>query len=129
MFISLEGIDGSGKTTQLGLLAKWLSAAGRPVVITEWNSSALVKAYRAIGEFDPNRPLKPWLCRICANCCVDMVRDRKRDADPLEQHPQCLVVRAHEPLELGLLDVPHTPLRPGEHLLCGRDRPECPRPP
>ena len=28
----VEGIDGSGKTTQLGLLAKWLSAGGPPRV-------------------------------------------------------------------------------------------------
>jgi dTMP kinase len=42
--IVVEGIDGSGKTTQLGLLAKWLSAAGHPVSLTEWNSSNLVKA-------------------------------------------------------------------------------------
>lgn len=46
----MEGIDGSGKTTQLGLLEKWLSAAGHPVVLTEWNSSALVKAATKAGK-------------------------------------------------------------------------------
>src|SRR5690348_8790392 len=46
----VEGIDGSGKTTQLGLLAKWLSAAGHPVFMTEWNSSALVKAATKAGK-------------------------------------------------------------------------------
>src|SRR5947199_4537593 len=48
--VVVEGIDGSGKTTQLGLLAKWLSAAGRPVFMTEWNSSALVKAATKTGK-------------------------------------------------------------------------------
>lgn len=46
----VEGIDGSGKTTQLGLLAKWLSSAGHPVFVTEWNSSALVKAATKAGK-------------------------------------------------------------------------------
>jgi len=46
----VEGIDGSGKTTQLGLLAKWLSSAGHPVFVTEWNSSELVKAATKAGK-------------------------------------------------------------------------------
>src|SRR6202140_4223242 len=46
----VEGIDGSGKTTQLGLLAKWLSAGGQRVFVTEWNSSVLVKAATKTGK-------------------------------------------------------------------------------
>src|SRR6188472_2920783 len=46
----VEGIDGSGKTTQLGLLAKWLTANGHRVFLTEWNSSALVKAATKTGK-------------------------------------------------------------------------------
>ena len=46
----VEGIDGSGKTTQLALLAKWLSAEGHRVFVTEWNSSVLVKAATKTGK-------------------------------------------------------------------------------
>jgi len=46
----VEGIDGSGKTTQLALLAKWLSSGGHPVFVTEWNSSELVKAATKTGK-------------------------------------------------------------------------------
>jgi dTMP kinase len=46
----VEGIDGSGKTTQLGLLAKWLTASGHRVFVTEWNSSALVKTATKAGK-------------------------------------------------------------------------------
>jgi dTMP kinase len=46
----VEGIDGSGKTTQLSLLAKWLASTGQRVFVTEWNSSALVKAATKTGK-------------------------------------------------------------------------------
>jgi dTMP kinase len=41
--IAVEGIDGSGKSTQLQLVARWLRARGYPVYFTEWNSSRLVR--------------------------------------------------------------------------------------
>ncbi|HLP17394.1 MAG TPA: thymidylate kinase, partial [Bacteroidota bacterium] len=41
--IIVEGIDGSGKSTQLQLLQKWLLNQKYRVFFTEWNSSALVK--------------------------------------------------------------------------------------
>jgi RNA polymerase sigma-70 factor (ECF subfamily) len=45
-----------------------------------------VKAMRSLKDFDSRRPLKPWLTRICANCCVDMIRDRKRGTTALEPY-------------------------------------------
>jgi RNA polymerase sigma-70 factor (ECF subfamily) len=50
----------------------------------------LVKAFRAIGDFNRERPIKPWLCRICANCCIDIVRQRKKDGESLDQHDYML---------------------------------------
>ena len=40
----VEGIDGSGKSTQLDLLRKWLVNQGYLVVFSEWNSSPIVKS-------------------------------------------------------------------------------------
>ena len=42
ILIIVEGIDGSGKSTQLELLQKWLLNSKYRVFFTEWNSSALV---------------------------------------------------------------------------------------
>lgn len=46
----VEGIDGSGKSTQLDLLHKWLVSEGYPVVFTEWNSSPLVRRTTQRGK-------------------------------------------------------------------------------
>jgi dTMP kinase len=46
----VEGIDGSGKSTQLTLLAQWLRSEGYPVVFSEWNSSPIVKATTKRGK-------------------------------------------------------------------------------
>ena len=40
--IVVEGIDGSGKSTQLSLLSRWLRSSGFAVASSEWNSSSLV---------------------------------------------------------------------------------------
>lgn len=40
--VCVEGIDGSGKSTQLTLLRDWLKASGKDVIFTEWNSSELI---------------------------------------------------------------------------------------
>ncbi len=41
--IIVEGIDGSGKSTQIDLLQKWLRSRNLVTVFTEWNSSPIVK--------------------------------------------------------------------------------------
>jgi dTMP kinase len=48
--IIVEGIDGSGKSTQLLLLQKWLAAKGFNVFFTEWNSSELVRETTRRGK-------------------------------------------------------------------------------
>jgi dTMP kinase len=48
--ICVEGIDGSGKSTQLLLLERWLRASGYPVHFTEWNSSRLVRRSMQRGK-------------------------------------------------------------------------------
>jgi len=48
--IVVEGIDGSGKSTQIDLIYKWLSEKGRSVYFSEWNSSPLVKSTTKMGK-------------------------------------------------------------------------------
>lgn len=53
----VEGIDGSGKSTQIDLLYKWLTNEGYAVVYTEWNSSPIVR--KTIKQGKKNIALTP----------------------------------------------------------------------
>jgi len=48
--IVVEGIDGSGKSTQLSLLYRWLLSRGYKAFLTEWNSSVLVRRSMRRGK-------------------------------------------------------------------------------
>src|ERR1700710_1830036 len=48
--IEVEGLDGSGKSTQIYLLKRWLEAEGLKVYFSEWNSSEIVKAATSKGK-------------------------------------------------------------------------------
>ncbi len=48
--IAVEGIDGSGKSTQVYLLRRWLEQQQLKVFLSEWNSSDLVKSATSKGK-------------------------------------------------------------------------------
>lgn len=48
--IVVEGIDGSGKSTQMALLSRWLRSQGYAVAFSEWNSSPLVRQTTRRGK-------------------------------------------------------------------------------
>ena len=60
------------------LLAKWLSAAGHPVFVTEWNSSALVKAATKTGQEEELAD---------ADDVQPAARDRLRGPAAVQHHP------------------------------------------
>lgn len=48
--IAVEGLDGSGKSTQIYLIKRWLELEGYRVFFTQWNSSVLVKKTTSRGK-------------------------------------------------------------------------------
>ncbi len=57
VLIAVDGVDGSGRATQLDLLAVWLQMHGFGVVRSSWNSSKLVA--KTIAEARRQRSLTP----------------------------------------------------------------------
>lgn len=57
----------------------------------------MVKACRAIGSFQPGRPMLPWLLRICSNCSVDIIRSRKKSNDQIDNYEYALADQSQDP--------------------------------
>ena len=48
--IAVEGLDGSGKSTQISLLRRWMELENLRVFFTEWNSSSIVRRATRRGK-------------------------------------------------------------------------------
>ena len=61
MFITLEGPDGSGKTTQARLLAHWLQEEGHPVVLVrEPGGTTIGERIREVLHDPAHTGMSPW---------------------------------------------------------------------
>lgn len=76
--IAVEGIDGSGKSTQIRLLMQWLQSAGHPVHLTNWNSSPVV--HGALRGAKRARALVPTT--FCLMHAADLADRLERDIVP-----------------------------------------------
>jgi dTMP kinase len=77
--IAVEGLDGSGKSTQIYLLKRWLELEGYKIFFTEWNSSAIVK--RATRKGKKRQLLTPTTFSLIH--CTDFADRYERQILPL----------------------------------------------
>jgi dTMP kinase len=77
--IAVEGLDGSGKSTQLYLLKRWLELRELKVFFTEWNSSVIVK--RATSKGKKRQLLTPTTFSLIH--CTDFADRYERQILPL----------------------------------------------
>jgi dTMP kinase len=77
--IAVEGLDGSGKSTQIYLLKRWLEMEGYKIFFTEWNSSAIVK--RATRKGKKRQLLTPTTFSLIH--CTDFADRYERQILPL----------------------------------------------
>lgn len=77
--IAVEGLDGSGKSTQISLLRRWLELESYKVYFTEWNSSSIVK--RATRKGKKRKILTPTTFSLIH--CTDFADRYERQIMPL----------------------------------------------
>jgi dTMP kinase len=77
--IAVEGLDGSGKSTQNYLLKRWLELQNMKVSFTEWNSSTVVKDATKRGKKE--QLLTPTT--FCLIHCTDFAHRYERYIVPL----------------------------------------------
>jgi dTMP kinase len=77
--IAVEGLDGSGKSTQISLLRRWLELESYKVYFTEWNSSSIVK--RATRKGKKRKLLTPTTFSLIH--CTDFADRYERQILPL----------------------------------------------
>ena len=87
VLICVEGIDGSGKSTQIELLYSWLKSKGADVILTQWNSSAFSLLHAVDFADRLERTIKPALKAgfiVLADRYVytAFARDVAREVDP-----------------------------------------------
>ncbi|MCL4512989.1 MAG: thymidylate kinase [Candidatus Eremiobacteraeota bacterium] len=75
----MEGLDGSGKSTQIKLLHHWLEMEGEKVFFTEWNSSPQVREATRKGK--KNQSLTPTTFSLIH--CTDFADRYERQILPL----------------------------------------------
>lgn len=52
---------------------------------------AFIRFFRNLAQFDPRRPVRPYLLKIAGNCARDLMRSRRR----LREHPEGVDVLDH----------------------------------
>ncbi len=79
--IAAEGLDGSGKSTQLQLLRFWLQAEGYEALIAQWSPSKLIK--RALKNGKKQGHMHPMLMSMLH--AADFAEQYERDIVPALQ--------------------------------------------
>jgi RNA polymerase sigma-70 factor (ECF subfamily) len=60
---------------------------GSPFDADDALQEMLLRAWRGLGAFDTDRPIRPWLYRIATNVCLDALAKRPRRVLPPEHGP------------------------------------------